>query len=141
MVQSIVLVVFRSQITWLLNILATRLQSGKFKLFGAEIEINHVTDTTQFQQLALQKPGEKPQIYGNPDMFELLAKATASNLMKSTKVMNTPTGCVVQVSTKEIGPTGSLSVAEAVTFVPGIKVKITKDQDNNVIETKFECIN
>lgn len=39
--------------------------------------------------------------------------------MKSTKVMNLPTGCLVQVSTMYKSKDGTISVAEALEFVPG----------------------
>jgi hypothetical protein len=37
--------------------------------------------------------------------------------MKSAKAMQTPSGCVVQVTTQQGG-----NIAEALTFVPGVKI-------------------
>ena len=67
------------------------------------------------------------QVVGNGDMFQLLCKASseAEGWMKSTKAMNTETGCVVQVTTQQRNPDGSYSIAEALTYVPG--VCITED--------------
>jgi len=58
-------------------------------------------------------------VFGNGDLFVLLAKASsqAEGWMKSTKAMETPTGCVVQVTTQQNG-----QVAEALTFVPGVRI-------------------
>ena len=65
-------------------------------------------------------------VVGNPDHFVLLFKAAAPNWSKSTKAMDVGTGCVVQVSTEHLGLDGTVSLGEAVTFVPG--VKISKDE-------------
>lgn len=64
------------------------------------------------------------EVYGNGDMFKLLCKASSKEegWMKSTKAMEVPGGCVVQVTTQQRNPDGSYSVAEAVTFVPGVEI-------------------
>lgn len=72
------------------------------------------------------------KVVGNGDMFQLLCKASSENegWMKSTKAMEIKgVGCVVQVTTQQRNPDGSYSIAEALTFVPG--VKIIKDDENN----------
>ena len=63
-------------------------------------------------------------VVGNGDMFKLLCKASsqAEGWMKSTKAMETPGGCIVQVTTQQRNPDGSYSVAEAITFAPGVAV-------------------
>lgn len=70
------------------------------------------------------------KVVGNGDTFQLLCKASSQNegWMKSTKAMQVPGGCVFQVTTQQMNPDGSYAVAEALTFVP--RVKIT-DDDNN----------
>jgi hypothetical protein len=72
------------------------------------------------------------QVVGNGDMFRLLCKASsqAQGWMKSTKAMEVPGGCVVQVTTQQRNPDGSYAVAEALTYVPG--VQIVNDVDNRV---------
>jgi len=58
--------------------------------------------------------------FGDGDMFQLLCKASSDDegWMKSTKAMEIPgVGCVVQVTTQQ-----GEQVAEAVVFVPGVKV-------------------
>lgn len=58
-------------------------------------------------------------IVGNGDTFRLLCKASskAQGWMKSAKAMEVPGGCVVQVTTQQ-----GANVAEAITFVPGVKL-------------------
>jgi hypothetical protein len=59
------------------------------------------------------------QVVGNGDTFELLCKASSKSQgwMKSAKAMEVPGGCVVQVTTQQ-----GNNVAEALTFVPGVKI-------------------
>jgi hypothetical protein len=61
------------------------------------------------------------KVVGNGDLFKLLCKASSETegWMKSTKAMQTPMGCVVQVTTQQKGIDGTYAVAEALTFVPG----------------------
>lgn len=64
-------------------------------------------------------------VFGNGDLFQLLAKASSEDegWMKSTKAMEIPgSGCLVQVTTQQCGIDGTYSVAEALTFVPGVKI-------------------
>jgi hypothetical protein len=69
-------------------------------------------------------------VVGNGDMFRLLCKASSQSegWMKSSKAMEVPGGCVVQVTTQQRNPDGSYAVSEALTFVPG--VKISEDHNN-----------
>jgi hypothetical protein len=63
------------------------------------------------------------KVFGNGDTFALLCKASSESQgwMKSTKVCNIENdGCIVQVSTQQKNPDGSYSVAEALTYVPGV---------------------
>ena len=64
------------------------------------------------------------KVVGNGDSFRLLFKASsqAEGWMKSTKALEVPGGCVVQVTTQQRNPDGSYAVAEALTFVPGVKI-------------------
>lgn len=62
------------------------------------------------------------KVVGNGDMFRLLCKASseAEGWMKSTKAMETPEGCLVQVTTQQRNSDGSYSLAEALAYVPGV---------------------
>jgi hypothetical protein len=64
------------------------------------------------------------QVYGDGDTFALLCKASsqAQGWMKSTKVCNVPGGCIVQVTTQQENGNNSYSVAEALTYVPGVHI-------------------
>lgn len=70
------------------------------------------------------------KVIGNGDMFQLLCKASSysEGWMKSTKAMQVPGGCIVQVTTQQMNPDGSYTVAEALTFVPCVKIV---DDENN----------
>jgi hypothetical protein len=59
------------------------------------------------------------KVFGDGDMWQLLCKASSESQgwMKSTKAMQLPGGCLVQVTTQQGG-----QVSEAVTFVPGVKI-------------------
>lgn len=73
--------------------------------------------------------------WGNGDTFKLISKASsvAEKWMKSTKAMQIDgVGCVVQVTTQQ-----GDNVAESVTFVPGVKIEETKDENNNIISRKL----
>jgi hypothetical protein len=64
------------------------------------------------------------KVYGDGDTFALLCKASsdAQGWMKSTKVCNVSGGCVIQVTTQQRNPDGSYAVAEAITYVPNVKI-------------------
>ncbi len=66
------------------------------------------------------------QGYGNPDQWVLLCKASseAQGWMKSTKVLNVPGGCVLQVTTQQRNPGGTSVVAEALTYVPHVAIDV-----------------
>lgn len=63
------------------------------------------------------------KVVGNGDTFRLICKASSEEegWMKSTKAIEiSGVGCVIQVTTQQRNPDGSYSVAEALTFVPGV---------------------
>jgi len=65
-------------------------------------------------------------VFGNGDLFQLICKASSEKegWFKSTKAMDTGTGCVIQVTTQQRNPDGSYAVAEALTFVPGVWIRV-----------------
>ena len=73
-------------------------------------------------------------VVGNGDMFQLLCKASSQKegWMKSTKAMETSTGCVIQVTTQQRNPNGSYAVAEALTFIPGAKIVADSNHDRKI---------
>lgn len=66
------------------------------------------------------------KVVGNGDLWQLLSKASSQEQgwMKSTKAMELPggIGCVVQVTTQQRNIDLSYSVAEALTYVPGVRI-------------------
>lgn len=75
------------------------------------------------------------KFFGDGDMFRVLCKAFSENegWMKSTKAMEVPGGCVVQVTTQQKNPDCSYSIAEAITFVPGVKISADKNNGNKLV--------
>lgn len=69
--------------------------------------------------------------WGDGDTFKLISKAhsVTEQWMKSTKAMEIEgVGCVVQVTTQQ-----GENVAEALTFVPGVKIKCLFGEDGTLI--------
>lgn len=67
------------------------------------------------------------QTFGDNDTFKLLCKSVSKEegWSKSTRVCNLPAGCVVQVSTlQENMDRRTYSVAEAITYVPGVNIDL-----------------
>lgn len=73
--------------------------------------------------------------WGNGDAWKLLGKASSKKegWMKSSKAYEIEgSGCVVQVTTQQ-----GTNVAEAVTFVPNVKIEETKNDAGLVIARKL----
>jgi len=91
--------------------------------------------------MAIQKPldrikqDDRVQTYGGPGRWVLVCKAWSheERWMKSTKAMAVPGGVLVQVTTEIVNTAagGSRSVAEALTFVPG--VCLVKDVETGMV--------
>lgn len=79
------------------------------------------------------------KIWGDGDTFKLICKASSEKegWMKSTKAMQTPQGCIVQVSTQQRNPDGSYAVAEALTFVPGVTIGEGCNEDGTIFARWF----
>ena len=73
--------------------------------------------------------------WGDGDTFKLISKASsvAEGWMKSTKAMQMPTGCVIQVTTQQ-----GDNIAEALTFVPGARLIEHTDRGGKVISRSFK---
>ena len=69
------------------------------------------------------------KIFGDGDLWVLICKASSESegWMKSTKAMQLPRGCLIQVTTQQRNLDGSYSVAEAVTYAPDVSIM----EDNN----------
>ncbi len=78
------------------------------------------------------------KFWGDGDIFKLISKAWSKeeDWMKSTKAMEIPgAGCVVQVTTQQED-----NIAEAITFVPGVKIEETISTSGDVIGRKIVSI-
>ena len=69
------------------------------------------------------------------DLFKLLSKASSKSegWMKSTKAYDVSHGCLVQVTTLQKNLDASYAVAEALTFVPGVRVTERRDTSGTVV--------
>jgi hypothetical protein len=64
------------------------------------------------------------KVVGNGEMFQLLCNASSQSegWMKSTKACQVVGGCIVQVTTHQRNHDGTNSIAEALTYVPGVRI-------------------
>lgn len=75
------------------------------------------------------------EVWGDGDTFKLISKASSKSegWMKSTKAMEIPkSGCVVQVTTQQ-----GNNVAEAVTFVPMVRIANITDKKGRLVGRKL----
>lgn len=81
-------------------------------------------------------------VYGDGDTFALLCKASSKDQgwMKSTKVCNSNSGCIVQVTTQQKNPDGSYSVAEALTYVPDININTESEPRKLISIAKDDAV-
>lgn len=112
----LLVILLRKQLRAFLEAIEGRIRLGSpIKVGGVELgQQQFVTRTADL--------GDEVEVFGNPDRFQLLFKAKGSTWRKSTKAMEVPGGCVVQVTTERMNPDGSWANAEALTFVPGVAV-------------------
>lgn len=117
---TVIAVLYRIGLMRCLNAVALRLRRGAsvkvgpFEL-GGDALIRSTGDATE-RGLVAEK-------YGNPDNFRLLFKAVGPRLVKSTKAMQVPGGCLVLVSSELWSADGEWSTAEALEFVPGVAIQ------------------
>jgi hypothetical protein len=74
-------------------------------------------------------------VFGDGDTFKLICKASSQSQgwMKSTKACEVSgVGCIVQVTTQQSNTDGSYAVAEALTFVPGVRMETQWDEQGIV---------
>ncbi len=77
------------------------------------------------------------KVVGNGDMFQLLCKASSQKegWMKSTKAMAVTDGCLVQVTTHQRNTDGTNSVAEALAYVPNVKIMGDVNSGRKLVST------
>lgn len=72
---------------------------------------------------------EDVKVYGDPNNLKLLFKAQGKTWLKSTKALQVPGGCVIQVTTERLQADGSWQNAEALVFVPGVTIKESENKE------------
>jgi hypothetical protein len=80
----------------------------------------------------LRKKVSDVEIFGNPDTFQLICKASSKGegWMKSTKAMEIPgRGCIIQVSTQQ-----GDNVAEAICFVPDVVILVDDGGNKKIVK-------
>lgn len=102
-------------------------QSGVFKE-SKEAACVKSLDNVNFKQAQANDPGIK--FFGDPDVWKLLCKVSSEKQgwMKSTKVLETWNGFLVQVSTQQRNPDGSYALAEALAYVPSNSENLVKER-------------
>jgi hypothetical protein len=78
--------------------------------------------------------GKNASVYGNPDHLKLLFKVETNSWSRSTKAMQVSGGALVQVSTKQLNPDTSWSIAEALTYVPGVVIVDEPDGEGRLLD-------
>ena len=111
---SALLIIFRRPLARLISVLEDRIGRGASVKFGG-FELGPIV--TETADLLKQQPIE---VVGNPDQLRLLFKVQGSDWKKSTKALQMPNGCLVQVTTERRNADGSWTSAEALEFVPGV---------------------
>jgi hypothetical protein len=110
--------IYRSQVEELFNGLMRRINSGsEFKLAGIEVG-KLITKTADLP--------DEVKTYGDPDQLKVLFKAQGKGWKKSTKALELPDGCLVQVTTERQSADGDWANAEAVVFIPNVKLERTE---------------
>lgn len=116
----VIAILFRVQISELFESVKRRIESGA-KVSFAGLEIGPlVTRTADLM--------EEVETYGNPDQFKLLFKAQGKRWKKSTKALELPNGCLVQVTTERQSRDGEWANAEALVFVPNVRLVESEDR-------------
>lgn len=86
-----------------------------------------MTGSTRDVIAAAEAEGERVDVLGNPDQLKLLFKVQGLGWRKSTKAMDVPGGCLVQVTNERLSPDGDWTVAEALQYVPDARVLADSD--------------
>ena len=124
------LLVFQAQLKDLMSSFANKDAGAGLEVFGFKVTRVPVQNTEQFKAQT-KDAGDKPVIFGDPNAFRLLCKASNSRVSKSTKVLNLENGCLIQVSTREVLSDNSVAVAEALAFVPDLNATILEMPTEN----------
>lgn len=112
--------IFRKDVLAILSGLRKRIDEG------AEVKIAGLEVGTLVRSTA-DLPSEV-KTFGDPDQLKLLFKAQGKGWKKSTKALQLPQGCLVQVTTERQSINGDWENAEALVFVPDVKLSEKADK-------------
>lgn len=117
---------FRHQLKDILVGIKNRIDSGsKVKVGGFEVG-QLVTKTADLS-------GDV-KTFGNPDDLKLLFKVRGAGWKKSTKALQLPNGCMIQVTTERQDNDGHWANSEAIVFVPAVRLEQTENGTFRVVE-------
>lgn len=129
----IIVLVFRPSLLGMIEAIRKRISSSeKFKISATPWFSMLTTNTSSARRRERSAGGDLKEL-GNPDQLKVLFKAQGSDWMKSTKALDVPGGCLVQMTTEHLGRDGSWAVSEALEFVPGVRAT-TGNNDTYVLE-------
>ena len=109
--------IFRRQVSGLISALMGRVKEGASITVGP-VQVGELVTKTADAQRAAEAEGGRVLVFGDPDRLKLLFKAQGPGWTKSTKAMEVPGGCLVQVTNERQSAGGDWSTAEALAFVP-----------------------
>lgn len=121
----VVLLLFRRSIVRLVEAIRNRL----FRARSMSWEGSHLGKVMIVCTEDIPAQDEDLKKHGNPDQLRLMFKVQSESWVKSTKAMNVPGGCLVQMSTDRKQKNGSWVSAETSTFLPNAHV--VPDEDGN----------
>lgn len=117
--------IFKKSITSLIGTLENRIEKGaSLKVAGMELGESEFNTTTEDAKKA--HPDDF-KLYGNPDHLKLLFKASTKTWSNSTKALQTPNGCLVQVTNEQMQSDGAWIASEALTFIPDVVIQDEPD--------------
>jgi hypothetical protein len=121
----VVLLMFRRSIVRLVEAIRNRL----FKARSMSWEGSHLGKVMIVCTEDIPAQDDDLKKHGNPDQLRLMFKVQSETWVKSTKAMNVPGGCLVQMSTDRKQRNGSWVSAETSTFLPNAHV--VPDENGN----------
>lgn len=124
---AIVFFKIKDELGNLLNAFTDRIKKGS-SLEIASIKLGSEREFVKnTEELKEEYEDKGVEVVGNPDNLVLLFSAKTELFHKSTKAIPVEGGCIVQVTSSNLQKDGSWRTAEALTFVP--KVKIVEDEN------------
>jgi len=115
--------VYRNQVTAFISAVAERVKGGSSVKMGSFFELGELVTSTADAERSAEAKGEQVRTFGDPDRFKLLFKAQGQHWKRSTKAMEVPGRCLVQISTERQSAAGDWTTAEALQFVPDVTLE------------------